>query len=68
MILGRDVVVAKRIAIRWTGIPWVLEGDIKKCFDTIDHNLLMQLLDDVILDQEFTKLIRKALKVGYFEF
>jgi retron-type reverse transcriptase len=28
----------------------------------------MQLLEDVILDQEFTKLIRKALKVGYFEF
>lgn len=47
---------------------WYIEGDIKKCFDSIDHNLLIKVLEERIKDNRFINLIRKALKAGYFEF
>jgi len=40
---------------------WVLEGDIKGCFDNISHQWL---LDNVPMDKE---MLRKWLKCGYFE-
>jgi group II intron reverse transcriptase/maturase len=47
---------------------WIIEGDISKCFDTINHSKLMVIIENKILDRKFTKLIWKALKTGYFEF
>ncbi|KAG6001724.1 hypothetical protein E4U21_003885 [Claviceps maximensis] len=47
---------------------WLIEGDISKCFDAIDHNKLMNILSERIKDQRFLDLIRKALKAGYMEF
>lgn len=47
---------------------WVIEGDLAKFFDSISHLKLMQMIEDKITDRRFTKLIRKALKAGYFEF
>ena len=29
----------------WRGVPWIIEGDIKSFFDSIDHHILEQLLD-----------------------
>nr|UEX92732.1 hypothetical protein [Ophiocordyceps lanpingensis] len=45
-----------------------IEGDITKCFDEIDHNKLMNVLNERIKDPRFLDLIRKALKAGYMEF
>ena len=47
---------------------WVIEGDISKCFDSIDHNKLMELIESKIKNRKFTRLIWKSLKAGYFEF
>ncbi|KAG2216630.1 hypothetical protein INT45_007205 [Circinella minor] len=47
---------------------WYIEGDISKCFDSIDHEKLMSIVELKIADRKFTRLIRKALKAGYFEF
>jgi retron-type reverse transcriptase len=47
---------------------WLIEGDISKCFDCIDHHRLMKLIEDKIKDRKFTRLISKSLKAGYFEF
>jgi retron-type reverse transcriptase len=44
---------------------WIIEGDIEKCFDSIDHNILRTILNRRIKDQKFLRLIDKALKVGY---
>lgn len=47
---------------------WFIEGDISKCFDTINHKKLMTILSERIKDQRFLDLIKKALKAGYMEF
>lgn len=49
-------------------VSWAIEGDISKCFDSIDHKKLLSLIESKILDRRFTNLIRKSLKAGYFEF
>jgi group II intron reverse transcriptase/maturase len=55
------------INIKFASVVWIIEGDITKCFDTIDHKILMTLIESKVSDRQFTKLIRKALKAGYME-
>ena len=47
---------------------WVIEGDIKKCFDSIDHHKLITILENKITDRRFIRLIWKSLRAGYFTF
>jgi len=58
----------KEIRKNWSGVCWIIEGDIKGCFDNINHELLINILSKRIDDSRFLNLIRKALKAGYFEF
>ena len=51
----------------WTGTKWCIEGDIKGCFDHIDHAILMTILRENIQDHRFLRLIAGALKAGYCE-
>ncbi|MGG0763347.1 reverse transcriptase domain-containing protein [Bacillus paramycoides] len=44
---------------------WVVEGDIKGCFDNINHGKLLNLLRKRIADENFINLIAKFLKSGY---
>jgi group II intron reverse transcriptase/maturase len=46
---------------------WVVEADIKGFFDTIDHDILLSMLEERINDSAFTGLIRKWLKAGILE-
>jgi len=46
---------------------WVIEGDIKGCFDNIDHKILMKLIKNRIADRKLTDTIYKCLKAGYQE-
>lgn len=46
---------------------WWIEGDIKGCFDNIDHKILENILAKDIQDHRFLKLIRQMLKAGYLE-
>jgi RNA-directed DNA polymerase len=43
---------------------WVFEGDIKACFDEIDHTALMQRVRHRIVDKRVLALIRSFLKSG----
>ena len=51
----------------FTGVTWIVEGDIKACFDNFDHHVLVELLRKRISDEAFIGLIWKFLKAGYME-
>ena len=46
---------------------WLIDADIKGFFDNIDHNVLIEILRERILDERFLRLIRKFLNAGYLE-
>jgi len=51
----------------WKATKWFIEGDISKCFDTVDHAVLMQILGEKLHDDRLLKLIRTMLEAGYME-
>lgn len=51
----------------WQGTKWFIEGDIRGCFDNIDHKILMSILGEKIQDNRFLRLIENLLKAGYCE-
>ncbi len=44
--------------------PWVIEGDIKSCFDQISHHHLMNRLRARVGDRRVTRLVGRFLKAG----
>ena len=57
----------KEVKSKFQSATWFIEGDISKCFDSIDHNKLVALLSVKIKDVRFIDLIRKSLNAGYME-
>jgi len=55
------------IRTKWTGTVWFIEGDIKGCFDNIDHEILLKIIQRDIHDGRLVKLIDGLLKAGYME-
>jgi group II intron reverse transcriptase/maturase len=55
------------IRLNWVGTKWVIEADITKCFERIDHHRLLDILREKIQDDRFINLIRKFLNAGYLE-
>lgn len=56
----------KNIKYQWKAITWVINMDISKCFDKINHEFLLKRLEKYC-DQATIELIRKMLKVGYVD-
>ncbi|SHL44243.1 reverse transcriptase domain-containing protein [Anaerotignum lactatifermentans] len=56
-----------QIKKEFTGARWFIEGDIKGCFDNINHAILVEIINQKIKDARFLKLIRLFLKAGYME-
>ena len=57
----------KQVNRAFRGSKWFVEGDIKGCFDNIDHQTLLLILSKKIKDSKFINLIGKFLKAGYME-
>lgn len=57
----------KEISTLFTGARWIIEGDIKACFDSFDHHITIQLLRKRIKDEAFISLMWKFLRAGYME-
>jgi RNA-directed DNA polymerase len=49
------------------GAQWVLDADIKACFDEIDRDALVAQFERRVADREMVKLLRSWLRVGIFE-
>ena len=51
----------------WSGVRWFVEGDIKGCFDNIDHEVMLSVLGEKLHDNRFLRLLKYLLKAGYVE-
>lgn len=65
----RDIINVINAATRSPDQPvWAVEGDIKGCFDNINHRLLLSKIWRIgIHDKRIIKLISQMLKAGYIE-
>ncbi|MFJ8257270.1 reverse transcriptase domain-containing protein [Peribacillus asahii] len=52
---------------KWPATKWFVEGDISKCFDSLNHKVLMSILRKKIQDNRFLRLIENLLRAGYLE-
>src|SRR5947208_17192141 len=57
----------REVRTHWTGVNWYIEGDIRACFDELDHQVLVRTLRKKIQDERFLNLIWKLLKAGYMD-
>jgi group II intron reverse transcriptase/maturase len=46
---------------------WVIEGDIQGCFDHVQHDILIKLIERRVKDQSILNLIKQMLKAGVIE-
>ncbi len=56
-----------RVAQKGRGTKWFIEGDLRACFDKIDHSILLDILREQFHDNRFIRLIERLLKAGYLE-
>ncbi len=64
---GRGCHTAMADIQKWRGVTWYIEGDIKGCFDNIDHTVLLDILREDIHDGRIIRLVAGLLKAGYLE-
>lgn len=57
----------KEVSDTWKGTRWFIEGDIKGCFDNIDHSVLLDILRERIHDNRIIRLLEAMFKAGYLE-
>jgi group II intron reverse transcriptase/maturase len=57
----------KQIKQSFRGAAWFIEGDIKGCFDNINHDGLLDILARDAQDGRLLNLIRQGLKAGKLE-
>lgn len=58
---------ALREIYNWSGTKWFIEFDIEGYFDNINHDILLDILKEKIVDGRFIALIYKFLTAGYLE-
>jgi len=57
----------KTVRSDFKSINWVIEADIEKCFDKIDHNVLLRILSERIQCEKTLALFKSALIAGYID-
>ena len=54
-----------KLLVHHTGYYWIVEGDISKCFDRIDHAILLKHLYHMgVRDRRVLQIIKAMLKAG----
>jgi group II intron reverse transcriptase/maturase len=57
----------RHIEHAWTGCHWFVEGDIRACFDRLDHSVMLSILAEKIHEPRFLRLIKHLLQAGYLQ-
>jgi group II intron reverse transcriptase/maturase len=55
------------ITKHWRGVKWFIEGDIKACFDSLVHKVMLSILAEKLHDNRFLRLLANLLDAGYLE-
>lgn len=58
----------QHVHTKFQGAKWLIEGDIKGCFDNINHAVLLNILSRDIQDGRLLNLIRLGLEAGFAEY
>jgi len=56
--------VARCRQLALSGYTWVIEGDVKSCFDEISHKAILRCIREKVMDNKFLRLIHHLLKAG----
>lgn len=51
----------------WHGVKWFIEGDISRCFDSLDFQVMLSILSEKLHDNRFLRLLSNLFKAGYLE-
>jgi retron-type reverse transcriptase len=54
------------LKLRWQNVTWTINIDIEKCFDKINHELLLEHLKNY-MDQSSVELVAKLCKSGFVQ-
>jgi RNA-directed DNA polymerase len=46
------------------GYTWIIEGDVKSCFDEISHKAILRCIKEKVIDNKFLDLLNRLLKAG----
>ena len=49
----------------WQGFTWVIEGDLKACFDEISHKAILGAIREEVMDNKFLDLLQLFLKADF---
>ena len=64
---ARDAVAKLTTKLQFGNYQYVVDADIRGFFENIDHDLLLEMLEQRIDDKAFLRLIRKWLRAGILE-
>src|SRR6218665_2569870 len=64
---AHDALDAVAVGVSIKRVNWVLDADIAKLFDTIEHDWLIRFIEHRIADTRIVRLIRKWLNAGVLE-
>ena len=56
--------VARCYQTALTGFTWIIEGDVKSCFDEISHKAILRCIKEKVMDNQFLDLITRLLRAG----
>lgn len=61
---GHDAISKATVFIRKHHLDWVVDMDLSKCFDLLDHELIIRSVKRKVTDGSILKLITQFLKSG----
>ena len=64
---AHEALDALAVGLRMKKVNWVLDADIRRYFDSINHEWLVKFIERRILDGRILRLIKKWLKAGVIE-